>query len=97
MIRVQCAAQLGYSRPNKKPNVCKSNIMAIGACIQNMLLAACELDLGACWLGEILNRKRETQKFLKVSPQYELMAVVATGHPAKIPKSTRKSLTELFI
>ena len=30
------------------------DIMAIGACVQNMLLEAHSLGLGSCWLGEIL-------------------------------------------
>ena len=32
------------------------DIMAIGACIQNMLLQVESLSLGACWMGEILNK-----------------------------------------
>ena len=35
----------------------EKDIMAIGACIQNILLQAYELGLGTCWLGEIINRK----------------------------------------
>ncbi len=33
--------------------------MAIGACIQNMLLTIHSLGLGAVWLGEILEKKEE--------------------------------------
>jgi len=43
------------------------DLMAIGACIQNMLLDAYALGLGTCWLGEILNRKEEVSGFLKLS------------------------------
>jgi hypothetical protein len=39
--------------------------MAIGACIQNILLAAHSLGLGTCWLGEILNKKQEVCLYLR--------------------------------
>ena len=71
--------------------------MAIGACIQNMLLMAEELGLGACWLGEILNRKEEVNKFLNISERYELMAVIALGYSDEHPSSKRKPLGELII
>ena len=59
------------------------DLMAMGAFIQNMLLAAHELGLGACWLGEILNRKIEVAAFLGLADNLELMAVVTMGHPAE--------------
>ncbi|MFH0877583.1 MAG: nitroreductase family protein [Candidatus Omnitrophota bacterium] len=34
------------------------DLMAIGACIQNMLLEAHVLGIGTCWLGEILNQNK---------------------------------------
>ncbi len=71
---------------------------ATGACIQNMLLATETLALGAVWLGEILNNKEEVNRLLKLSEQYELMAVIAIGHPAHHKQtSTRKDLNELIL
>lgn len=58
----------------------EKDIMAIGACIQNMLLAAYERSLGTCWLGEILNKRKEVEKYLHIDPDYELMAVVTLGY-----------------
>ncbi len=54
----------------------------IGACIQNMLLAAHGLGLGAVWLGEILKSADEVRARLGVADVMELMAVLAIGHPA---------------
>lgn len=55
---------------------------ACGAAIQNMLLAAHGIGLGAVWLGEILNRKDEVCRILEAPESMELMAVIAVGHPA---------------
>ncbi len=71
---------------------------AAGACLQNMLLAAEALDLGAVWLGEILNRKDEVNRILGLDRNYDLMAVVALGYPAhRRQKSQRKTLNEVII
>jgi nitroreductase len=59
------------------------DIQAVGACIQNMLLAIHHLDLGAVWLGEILNQREAVEKVLGVPESCELMAVVALGRPGE--------------
>ncbi|MDD3246124.1 MAG: nitroreductase [Methanosarcina sp.] len=72
------------------------DVQAIGAAIQNMLLACCELGLGAVWLGEILKQNEKVNSILECSSKLELMAVLAIGEP--VPKertSTRKALSEL--
>jgi nitroreductase len=74
------------------------DVQAIGACIQNMLLAVHVLDLGAVWLGEILNQKDQFHEMFSLDERYELMAVVAIGHKTNAkPTSTRKDLSELII
>ena len=66
---------------------------AAGACIQNMLLAIETIDLGAVWLGQILKNKDKVNSILHISEQYDLMAVLAIGHPAHHKqRSTRKDL-----
>ena len=76
----------------------EKDIMAIGACIQNMLLQAFELGLGTCWLGEILNRRKDVEKYLKVDADYELMAVVSLGYSEEeISKGCRKKLKSFLL
>ncbi|MFO8031811.1 MAG: nitroreductase family protein [Desulfohalobiaceae bacterium] len=71
---------------------------AVGACVQNMLLAAHALGLGAVWLGEILNQEKQALEVLGVDVDRQaLMAVVALGHPAQDGSSRRKSLSELLL
>ena len=69
---------------------------AIGACLQNMYLAAHALGLGGVWLGEILKNKERVAEILEAPDSYELMAVFAVGHPKRRQqKSQRKPLSEL--
>jgi nitroreductase len=76
----------------------EKDLMAIGACIQNVLLYIHSIGLGACWLGEILSKRVEIEKFLKLTKDLELEAVIALGRPAMIPKSGRRTeLAKLII
>ncbi|MRR55516.1 MAG: nitroreductase family protein [Deltaproteobacteria bacterium] len=71
---------------------------AIGACIQNMLLAAHALGLGAVWLGEILKNAGAVRDVLELSEHLELMAVLAVGYPDRNDQvSTRKMMPELLV
>jgi nitroreductase len=71
---------------------------AIGACLENILLAAHALGLGGVWLGEILRNKEAVRKHLGLESHYELMAVLAIGHPQEAGiKTGRKNLDELIL
>jgi nitroreductase len=63
------------------------DLMAVGAAVENLLLAAHEEGLGACWLGEILARRSEVEALLEVSDDLELVAVIAMGRPATRERS----------
>lgn len=70
------------------------DLLSVGACIENMLLAAHSLGYGACWLGEILNKADQVLKLLSLDPKkYELLAVLAMGVPkSKTPEEPRERL-----
>jgi nitroreductase len=71
---------------------------AVGACLQNLLLAAHAHGLGAVWIGEILKNKDEVVKILDLPQRLELMAVAAIGHPAHQNQSShRRPLEELIV
>jgi len=74
------------------------DLMAIGACIQNMCLQAYSLGLGTCWLGEILNKKKQVQEYLGFDEDLELMAVITIGYPdEQITEGCRSTLKRLVI
>ncbi len=78
----------------------EKDIQSIGAALQNMLLAAHGLGLGAVWLGEILKNAKRVGELLELPTRFELMAVVAVGYPDPEHKATRKErqpLAELVL
>jgi nitroreductase len=64
------------------------DIQAVGASIQNMLLAIHGLGLGGVWLGEILKNKEKVRDLLGAREDWELMAVIALGHPLRDGKES---------
>jgi nitroreductase len=74
------------------------DILAIGACIQNMLLTIHSMGLGAVWLGEILKNRESVERMLEVPKTSELMAIIALGRPDESGvKGMRKSIDEVII
>jgi nitroreductase len=58
------------------------------AATQNMLLAACALGLGACWIGAF--REGEVERILKTPKAVRPVAMVSIGHPAEKPHAPQK-------
>lgn len=56
------------------------DIQAVGASIQNILLCAKELNIGTCWIGEILDREMEVNTILNIQSNLQLMGVIALGY-----------------
>ncbi|MCD6320033.1 MAG: nitroreductase [Candidatus Desulfofervidaceae bacterium] len=70
---------------------------AMGACIQNMLLAIHALGLGGVWLGEILKNADKVRQILELPEKLELMAVVALGYPKHHNQSSNRLPLETVI
>ena len=76
----------------------EKDIQATGACLQNMLLEAHSLGLGAVWLGEIIRSNEQIKAVLGLTRELDLMAVVALGLPGEKPKGVkRKPLADLVV
>lgn len=75
------------------------DIQAIGAAIQNILLASYELGIGSCWIGEILKDEKNVKELLGLSSEnLELMAVVALGYTNETNTNyQRKDLNEVLL
>ncbi len=75
----------------------EKDIQAIGACIQNMLLAAHCQGLGSVWLGEILKNAEKVKEILDIPEHLDFMALVAIGYPAREGRSTRVPLEDVVL
>ena len=75
----------------------------LSACVENMLLEAHSLGLGACWVHGPVASTRDAAKFKKILKiptgmgEYKVIAYVALGWPAEARKHPRpkKSLEDL--
>jgi len=64
------------------------------AATQNMLLAACALGLGTCWIGAFY--EEEVRRILRIPAGVRPVAIIAVGHPAEKPGArSRKALDEI--
>ena len=73
------------------------DIQSLGACIENLLLAAVDMNYGGCWLSAPMVAKDEMETILQVKKPYQLAAFVAIGKPASTPRPhSRKSLETIF-
>lgn len=76
----------------------EKDLMAIGACIENMLLYIHSQKLGAVWLGEILNQRKKINRHLALKSDLQLEAVIALGYPRnRLKHGRRKPLRDLII
>ncbi|NIR87495.1 nitroreductase family protein [Candidatus Bathyarchaeota archaeon] len=65
------------------------------AATQNMLLAACALELGTCWVGAFY--EQEVGKVVNTPRGVRPVAIVPVGHPAEKPSPRpKKSITEII-
>lgn len=64
-------------------------IQSSAAAVENLLLAATSLGLGAVWLGILFLIKDEIRQFLG-EPAGEFMAVIPVGYPAKPAAGPKK-------
>lgn len=75
-----------------------SNLYCIqdtAAATENILLAACALGLGACWVGAF--NESSVRSILKMLEGVRPVAIVPVGHPAKKPQPRyRRPLDEII-
>ena len=71
------------------------NQQSMGACLENMSLAATEMGLGCLWIGDIFFAYQELNTYLDT--QGKLVAAMALGYANESPQARpRKSLESLI-
>ena len=65
-------------------------LQSLAAALQNLLLAAHSLGLGACWFGAPAFCKERTREVLEIPDEVEPEALIAIGYPAEEPSAPPK-------
>lgn len=69
-------------------------IQDTSAAIENILLAASALGLGACWMGAF--REEEIRKIINASMDMKPVALIPIGYPSESPNArSRRPLSEV--
>ena len=79
-LAILCNRDAGYDE--------LKDAQGIGAAIENILLAAHALGLGACWMGKA--RDAEIERVVEAKEHEELMALIPIGHPAEDPNDVSR-------
>lgn len=69
-------------------------VQSLSAAIQNILLAAHEKGLGACWYCAPIFCKTSIKPLLKLPNNIEPQALITIGYPAETPNTPRRKLIE---
>ena len=95
VVIVVCANELRSSRGYGSRGTTLYCLQDTAAAIQNMLLAACALNLGTCWVGAF--REEDARKILNIPKGVRPIALIPIGHPAKEPKMRVKRSVSDFV
>ncbi|MFQ6094550.1 MAG: nitroreductase family protein [Candidatus Bathyarchaeia archaeon] len=95
VVIVVCADERRSGRGYGSRGVDLYCIQDTAAATQNILLAACALGLGACWVGAF--NERGVRSILKLPQGVRPVAIVPIGHPAERPQPRyRRRLQEII-
>jgi len=65
------------------------SIQDTAAAVQNIMLAACDLGLGTCWVGAFSEDK--VKSVLSLPEHLRPLAIIPVGYPSSIPKKPKRS------
>ncbi len=68
------------------------SIISTTIALQNMVIAAWALGVGSCWIGAVSEEK--VRKLLDIPDNYNVVALIPFGYPAKTPGPKRKKSLE---
>ncbi len=73
-----------------------SSLQSVAAAVTYLLLLLHHFGLGATWMAGPQQAKKEIEKLLCVSPEWDFVDLIPVGYPAETPKpSARKAVAEV--
>jgi nitroreductase len=92
------AARLGAGLTDNERAAFAGDLPAVGAAVQNLLLAAHALGYGACWMAGPVLAARELCEVLGAPSTLDLLALIPVGRPAERPEAPpRRELARLLV
>jgi nitroreductase len=85
-LRAPVLIAVGVDRPVEQKVIDIENICAVAAAVENILLAANALGLGAMWRTGPAARDPKVKEFLGLEPDQDLIAFVYVGYPDLMPE-----------
>ncbi len=79
-----------------QPELVSGEPLSVAMAVQNLLLAAQALRLGACVMTAPLLAPNVVREHMAVPPGFEITCLVAVGHPAETPAAPRRKTLEQF-
>ena len=95
VLILACSTMDGLRKfPDEKRQKCERDLamQCLGAAMQNLLLAAHEAGLGACWFCAPGFCKETVRKVLKIPEAVEPEALVIMGYAAETPSAPQKKM-----
>jgi len=62
-------------------SLAENTLVAVGAAVENLLLAACAKGLGACWIGMALMYSKQIRENLGIPETERIITSLALGYP----------------
>ena len=74
------------------------DVLSGSAATENLLLAACDLGYGACWMNVPFMAKDQLEALFCIEPPWQILAFVPVGVPAHDPKKPpRKKIEDISV
>jgi len=94
VVIVVCANEMRSSQGYGSRGATLYCLQDTAAAIQNMLLTACTLGLGACWVGAF--HEENVRETMSIPGGVRPIAIIPVGHPAEKPETRfKRALSEI--